>query len=134
MARQAKHSKNWGGSRPGSGVKKGARLGPNRMTVRAVTMAEQADIHPFTFLLSVIADKKVSLKDRLFASSAALPYCLSKQATQLIVHNDMEGKSDEELHGRLLTIRNELLELGTDVLEGELVVNGSGKGAQVNGA
>jgi hypothetical protein len=130
MARQPHHSRNWGGARPNSGGKK---TGPNRMTAVAIKMAEEAEIHPFTYLLSVIADKKASTKDRLNASAAALPFCLSKRATEVIVHNDMEGKSDEELQGRLLTIRRELLELGSPIIEGELV-NGSGKGERVNGS
>jgi hypothetical protein len=134
MPRGPNHSKNWGGARPNSGIKKGARLGPNKMTAKAVEMAESARIHPFAYLLSVIADKKASTRDRLNASAAALPYCLSKKATEVIVHNDIEGKSDEELQGRLVTIRRELLEFGTDVIEGELAVNGSGKREAVNGS
>ena len=116
MARQAKHSKNWGGARPNSGGKK---TGPNRMTAVAIKMAEEADIHPFTYLLSVIADKTASTKDRLNASIAAAPYCLSRRATEVVIHNDMEGKSDDELQGRLVSIRRELLELGSPIIEGE---------------
>jgi hypothetical protein len=130
MARQPHHSRNWGGARPNSGGKK---TGPNRMTAVAIQMAEEAEIHPFTYLLSVIADKKASTKDRLNASIAAAPYCLSKRATEIHVLNDLEGKSDDELQGRLLTIRRELLELGSPIIEGELV-NGSGKSERVNGS
>jgi hypothetical protein len=121
MARGPRHSKNWGGARPNSGGKK---TGPNRMTVKAIEMAESAKIHPFTFLLNVVADTKAPMKDRLFASSAALPYCLSKKATELVIHNDFDGKSRTELEGRLLSVRQERLELAPAVIEGELV-NGS---------
>ena len=117
MARQAHHSKNWGGVRPNSGSKK---TGPNRMTAKAIEMAEKAEIHPFTYLLSVIADKSESTKDRLNAAVAAAPYCLSKRATEIHVTNDMESKSDEELRDRLASIHVELLELNP-VIEGELV-------------
>lgn len=125
MARGPQHSKNWGGKRPGAGNPNGrTKTGPNRMTVKAIEMAAQAKTHPFQFLLSVIEDETVSLKDRLFASAAALPYCLSKRATELIVHNDMEGKSRSELESRLLTVKQERLELDSHVIEGKLV-NGS---------
>jgi hypothetical protein len=134
MPRQAHHSKNWGGKRPGAGNSPGARSGPNKMTAKAIDMAANARIHPFEYLLSVIADKTASTKDRLNASIAAAPYCLSKRATEIHVLNDLDNKSDEELQGRLLTIRRELLEFGTDVIEGELAVNGSGKREAVNGS
>ena len=116
MARQAHHSKNWGGARAGAGGKVGSA---HRMTKKAIEMAESAKVHPFQFLLSVVSDESATVKDRLFASSAALPYCLSKKATELIVHNDMEGKSNQELRDRLETIHVELLELNP-VIEGEL--------------
>ena len=96
------------------------------MTVKAIEMAEDSDIHPFTFLLSVVADKKASMKDRLFASSAALPYCLSKKATEILISNDFEGKSRSELEGRLIAVRQERLQLEPPVIEGEVRrVNGS---------
>ena len=117
MARQAHHSKNWGGVRPNSGSKK---TGPNRMTAKAIAMAEAADIHPFQYLLSVVADLEASTKDRLNAAVAAAPYCLSKRATQIHVINDMENKSNQELRDRLDSIHVELLELNP-VIEGELV-------------
>ena len=116
MPRQAHHSKNWGGARPNAGGKK---TGPNRMTAKAIQMAEEAEIHPFDYLLSVVADKAASTKDRLAASIAAAPYCLSKRATQINVTNDMDNKSEEELRSRLLTVRQERIELGSDVIEGE---------------
>jgi hypothetical protein len=118
MARGPQHSKNWGGARPGSGSK---RTGPNRMTLKAIEMAEEADVHPYVYLLSVVADKKAAAKDRLNAAAAALPYCLSKQATQLIVTNDLEHKTVPELEGRLMSVRRELLEMGSPIIEGELV-------------
>ena len=90
------------------------------MTQKAIDMAANAKIHPFEYLLSVVADREASTKDRLNASIAAAPYCLSRRATEVVIHNDMEGKSDEELHGRLITIRRELLELGSPIIEGEL--------------
>ena len=121
MARQPHHSSNWGGARPNSG---GKRNGPNKMTQKAIDMAAEAKIHPFEYLLSVIADKSASTKDRLNASIAAAPYCISKRATELVLHNDMDNKSEDELRNRLLTVRQERLELGSDVIEGELV-NGS---------
>ena len=72
MARGPQHSKNWGGRRAGSGGGKGRQKGGvNRMTAKAVEMAEAARIHPFTFLLSVISDEQASLRDRLNASAAA---------------------------------------------------------------
>jgi hypothetical protein len=90
------------------------------MTAKAIEMAEAAQIHPFQFLLSVVADREAPLRDRLNASAAALPYCLSKRATEIHVVNDIENKSDQELRDRLATIHCELLELNP-VIEGELV-------------
>jgi hypothetical protein len=119
MARGPQHSSNWGGRREGAGGKK--PNGPNRMTAKAIQMAEESDMHPYVFLLSVIADPNSSMKDKLFASAACLPYCLSKQATQLIVTNDFEGKSRSELEGRLLSVRQERLALEPAVIEGEVV-------------
>jgi hypothetical protein len=125
MPRGPQHSSNWGGRRKGAGGAGGRKKGGvNKMTAEAVTMAEQADIHPFTFLLSVVANKEASLRDRLNASAAALPYCLSKKATELIVTNDLEHKTVSELEGRLASVHRELLEMGATVIEGELV-NGS---------
>ena len=122
MARGPQHSSNWGGARKNSGGSK--PHGPNKMTAKAIQMAEDADVHPYVYLLTVVADKKAAAKDRLNASIAALPYCLSRRASELIVHNDMEGKSMEELEGRLLSVQQERLQLTGDVIEGELV-NGS---------
>ena len=116
MARQAHHSRNWGGARPNSGGKK---TGPNRMTAKAIEMAERADVHPFQYLLSVVADHTESTKNRLNAAVAAAPYCLSRRATEIHVTNDMDNKSDQELRDRLTTIHGELLELNP-VIEGEL--------------
>jgi len=117
MARGPQHSKNWGGRRAGTGGSKPG--GINRMTAKAIEMAESAKIHPFQYLMSVVADTTAAPRDRLFASSAALPYCLSKRATELIVHNELENKSNQDLRNRLENIHCELLEL-TPVLEGEL--------------
>ena len=117
MARQPHHSRNWGGARPNSGGKK---TGPNKMTAKAIAMAEAADIHPFQYLLSVVADREASTKDRLNAAVAAAPYCLSKRATEIHVTNDMDGKSNQELRDRLASIHIELLGLNP-VIEGELV-------------
>jgi hypothetical protein len=89
------------------------------MTAKAIAMAEAADIHPFQFLLSVVADREASTKDRLNAAVAAAPYCLSKRATEIHVTNDMDNKSDQELRDRLASIHVELLELNP-VIEGEL--------------
>jgi hypothetical protein len=122
MARGPQHSANWGGRRKGAGNPHGRpKGGINRMTGRAVDMAAQARIHPLQFLLNVIDDESASLRDRLNASAAALPYCLSKKATELIVHNDLEHKTVPELEGRLASIHRELLEMGSPILEGELV-------------
>lgn len=125
MARGPNHSSNWGGKRKGAGNPHGRQKGAvNRMTAKAVEMAEAARVHPFTFLLSVISDEEASLRDRLNASAAALPYCLSKKATELVVTNNFEGLPRDELEARLLSVRQERLELSPSVIEGELV-NGS---------
>jgi hypothetical protein len=122
MARGPNHSKNWGGKRKGAGSPHGrTKTGPNRMTAVAIDMASKSRIHPLQFLLDVIDNDEVELRDRLNASAAALPYCLSKKATELIVTNDFDGKSRGDLEGRLLAIRQERLALEPAVIEGELV-------------
>jgi hypothetical protein len=90
------------------------------MTAKAIEMAEYARIHPFEYLLSIVADQSASTKDRLAAAAASLPYCLSKRATEIHVTNNLENQSDQELRDRLATIHVEMLELNP-VIEGEVV-------------
>ena len=131
MPRQAHHSKNWGGKRPGTGG--GKPTGPNRMTAKAIEMAESAKVHPFDYLLSIIADESQSVRDRLNASAAALPSCLSKQATQIALSRDTDNMSEEQLLQRYLATQSELVRL---LPQGKLIngtaerLNGTAKHAE----
>ena len=95
MARvPGKHSSNWGGSRAGSGRPKGSI---NRTTERAIEMADQANVHPYQFLLDCIDNPELSLKERANCAAAALPYCQSKLSySEHNVTSKIEGLSHKE--------------------------------------
>ena len=115
-----KHSSNWGGARRGAGG--GKPKGPNRMTAKAIKMAEESDLHPLTFLLQVIADDKQTIKDRLAASTPALPYVLSRKATELHVSTGQhDNHSDEDIMQKILETQRERKMLTSNVIEGETV-------------
>ena len=121
MARLPHHSKNWGGKRPNSGCR-GNNTGPNRMTKKAIAMAESANIHPFDYLLTVVADKTAQQRDRLSAAQAALPYCLTRlSSTEVNIKHALSDESEDMLVNRLLSAQNQLVELGLSVIEGEVV-------------
>ena len=46
-----------------------------------------------------------------------------RKAQELVIHNDLEHKTVPELEGRLASVRQELQEMGANVIEGELVAN-----------
>jgi hypothetical protein len=89
-----KHSNNWGGSRPNSGRPKGSI---NKTTEQAISMAANARVHPYQFLLDCIDNPELSLKERANCAAAALPYCQSKLSySEHTVTSKIEGLSHRE--------------------------------------
>jgi hypothetical protein len=105
------------------------------MTQKAIDMAEKAKIHPFEYLLSVVCDKSAAKKDRLNAAQAALPYCLTRlSSTEINVNTDLSEQSKEDIVNRLLSVNNQLAELGFNVINGESRRIANGSVQTVNGS
>jgi hypothetical protein len=118
MVRLKHHSNNYGGRREGSGRKRG---GFNRLTKEVIEKALAAPVHPVDFLLSMVANESLSMRERGAAAQSLLPYVATRlSSAEIVVSNEIDGKSDQELRDRLLTVNKQLLELGQHVIDGEL--------------
>lgn len=124
MARQPHHSKNWGGARPNSGRPKGSK---DRDALTAIQKAAEAEVHPFDYLLSVVADKNAPQKMRVQAATVALPYCQARlSSTEVNIRHELTDESEEMLVSRLLSAQSQLVRLGLSVVESE-AVNGDAR-------
>lgn len=111
-------SKNLGGARPGAGRPRG---GFNRLAKDAIDKANAAPVHPLDFLLSMIADEKLTMKERGAAAQACLPYCQSKLSySELNVNNVTDGMTNKQIVAR---IAGNMEQLG--LLPSARLINGS---------
>jgi hypothetical protein len=92
-------SSNLGGARPGAGRKRG---GFNRLAKDAIDKANAAPVHPLDFLLLMVADEGLTMKERGAAAQACLPYCQSKLSySELNVNSVTDGMTNKQIVARL---------------------------------
>ena len=111
MAKQAHHSPNWGGSRPGSG----RNHSPDKYTKELVRRAHETGEHPFDILLAVARDKNEDKRNQMYAANACLPYCAQKlQQTELKVSNELGSLTLAEKIALAASLRGNILEARPD--------------------
>jgi hypothetical protein len=116
----------WGGRRPGAGRKRG---GFSRLTKETIEKALAAPCHPVDFLLQMVADEKLAMKERGAAAQSLLPYVATKlSAAEVTVTSEHEQLSEIQLIERMTTVQAQLRDLGVPIIEGEAerIINGSG--------
>jgi hypothetical protein len=119
MTRISHHSSYWGGKRPGSGRKRG---NVNRLTKETLEKASIAECHPVDFLLEMVADKSLTMRERGAAAQSLLPYVATRlSSAEIHINGSLSDEPEEQLVSRLLTAQNQLVEMGYSVLEGEAV-------------
>ena len=81
-----------------------------------------AAVHPVDFLLDMLADTNLTMKERRAAAQSLLPYVATRLATtEVNVSGSLSDESEASLLNRLVSGQGQLVQLGLSVIEAEPV-------------